>query len=210
MQYVNDWLPVGKRVHKYNRKYPEWCPSCTAQAEDTNHLMMCPAMSRINWRKECITTIKNMLEKNDTAYPIQELLLEGLHAALNNCLIETIAVNPAVADLAASQAAIGWKQILQGHFSQMWASIQDRHLGSKATTRANGSMWIIRVIETVLLEWLKLWKLWHKDRHGRDTESRKRAKTQQTIQELEQFYAAHDGKVTARLQWLFAEPLEER
>ena len=41
-------------------------------------------------------------------------------------------------------------------------------------------------------------------------ESRRRAETKQTIQEIEQFYAAHDGKVTERLQWLFAEPLEER
>ena len=27
VQYINDWLPVGKRIHKYNIKYPEWCPS---------------------------------------------------------------------------------------------------------------------------------------------------------------------------------------
>ena len=92
----------------------------------------------------------------------------------------------------------------------MWARTQDKHLGSKATTRANGSMWIIRVIETVLLEWLKLWKLRNEDRHGQDMESRRRAETSQTIREVKQFYAAHDGKVTARLQWLFAEPLEER
>ena len=35
VQYVNDWLPVGKCVHKYDVKYPEWCPSCTAQVEDS-------------------------------------------------------------------------------------------------------------------------------------------------------------------------------
>ena len=136
--------------------------------------------------------------------------MEGLHAVLNTRPIDTITVNPAVADIAASQAAIGWNQILKGRFSKMWARTQDRHLGSKATTRTNGKLWTIQVIETVLLEWLKLWKIWNEDRHGRDLESRRQAETRQTIRELEQFYAVHDGKVTARLQWLFGEPLEER
>ena len=71
-------------------------------------------------------------------------------------------------------------------------------------------MWAIRVIETILLEWLKLWKIRNEDRHGRDMESKRRAETRQTIRELEQFYADHDGKVIPRLQWLFAEPLEDR
>ena len=42
-------------------------------------------------------------------------------------------------------------------------------------------------------------------RHGVKTTS---GDTRQTIKELEQFYAAHDGKVVERLQWLFSEPLE--
>ena len=41
-------------------------------------------------------------------------------------------------------------------------------------------------------------------------ESRRLAETRQTIRELEQFYTAHDGKVPARLQWLFSEPLEDK
>ena len=70
-------------------------------------------------------------------------------------------------------------------------------------------MWMIKVIETILLAW-KLWKLCNEDRHGRDMESRRHAETRQTIRELDQFYAAHAGKVTECLQWLFAEALEVR
>ena len=66
---------------------------------------------------------------------------------------------------------------------------------------------MIKVIETILLEWLKMWKLCNEDRHGR---SRRHAETKQTIQELELFYATHDGKVTEQLQWLFATALEVR
>ena len=210
VQYVNDWLPVGKRVHKYDPKYPECCPSCTAQVEDTPHLITCPSTSRGTWRKECMSNIKKVLDEHDTALPIKSLLLEGLYAALNNRPAETIAVEPAVAALAAQQAAIGWNQILKGRMSKLWASLQDRHLGSRATARTNGLMWSTKIIEAILMEWLKMWKLRNEDRHGRDMESRRLAETNQTIRELEQFYTAHDGKVTARLQWLFTEPIEIR
>ena len=210
VQYVNDWLPVGKRVHKYDSKYPEWCPSCTAQVKDTYHLMTCPAMSRDNWRKECRAMIRKVLDEIDTAHPIKELMLEGLSAVLGNRPTNTIAVNPEVATVAEAQAAIGWNQILKGRFSRSWASTQDRYLGSRTTARVNGSTWMIKVIETILLEWLKMWKLRNEDRHGRDMESRRHAETKQTIRELELFYATHDGKVTERLQWLFTTALEVR
>ena len=69
---------------------------------------------------------------------------------------------------------------------------------------------MIQLIESILREWLKLWKLRNEDRHGRDAESQQQAETKQMIRELEQFYAAHNGTVTPRLQWLFEEPLEVR
>ena len=157
-----------------------------------------------------MATVKKTIDENNTAHPIKELLLEGLHAVLHNQPTNTIAVNPVVADIAASQMAIGWNQILKGRFSKLWASTQDRHIGSLSTTKDNGSMWAIRVIETILIEWLKMWKIRNDDRHGRDMESKRRAEIRQTIRELEQFYADHDGKVINRLQWLFVEPLEDR
>ena len=139
-----------------------------------------------------------------------ELLLEGLHATIHNLPTDTIKVNPAVADVAASQAAIGWHQILKGRFSKLWAATQDRYLGSQATVKTNGSKWVTHLIESIFIEWLKLWKLRNEDRHGRDIESRRQAETRQTIRELELFYAAHKDTVTAQLKWLFEEPLQDR
>ena len=129
VQYVNDWLPVGKRVHKYDPKYPEWCPSCTAQVEDMSHLLACPSTSRESWRKDCLATIKKTLDETNMAHPIKSLLVEGLHAALYNQPAEAIAVEPAVADVAASQTAIGWTQLLKGRMTKKWAATQERHLG---------------------------------------------------------------------------------
>ena len=105
--------------------------------------------------------------------------MEGLHAVLNNQSADTIDINPAVADVATVHAAIGWNQILKGRFAKLWSLSQDKHLGPRATVKANGSTWMIKVIEATLMEWLKLWKLRNEDRHGRDIESRRQAETWQ-------------------------------
>ena len=106
----------------------------------------------MNWRKECFTTFWKQLHENDTAPPIIELLLEGLHAMLNNLPADTIVVNPAVANVAESQAAIGWHQILKGQLSKLWASTQDRYLGSWATVKADRSKWVTQLIESIFIE----------------------------------------------------------
>ena len=92
VQNVNDWLPIGKQVHKNNPKYPDGCPSCTAQVEVMNHLMKRPATGQGIWQKECFTNIKTVLDETDTAHPIKELLVKGIHAVLNSQPAETIAV----------------------------------------------------------------------------------------------------------------------
>ena len=112
--------------------------------------------------------------------------------------------------MAAAQNAIGWNQILKGRFSKLWTSTQNQNLSIQATAKVNGSTWMIKVIETILLQWVKMWKPPKDDKHGQDMESRQHAKARQTIRELEQFYMAHDGKVTNQLQWLFDDALEVR
>ena len=101
------------------------------------------------------------------AHPLKELMVEGLNAALHNRPVETIAVNPAVADVAASQSKIGWSQLLKGRvISKLWATTQDKYLGTSATVKANGAQWIIQLIETILIEWKKMWKMRNEDRNG--------------------------------------------
>ena len=139
VQYVNDWLPVGKRVHTYDPKYPESCPSCPAQVEDTEHLQNCQAQSRKKWRKECHSAMLKALKATDTALPLQELLLEALKALLHGRPTAEIHVDPAVADVAAAQEIIGWHHILKGRFSKSWKTAQDKYLGPRTTTRANGA-----------------------------------------------------------------------
>ena len=104
---------------------------------------------------------------------------------LSNLPSNAMVVNSAVANVAESQVAIGWHQILKGQFSKLRATTQDRYLESQSTVKVDGSQWMVRVIESILVELLNLWKLQNEDRHGRDVESRRQAETRQTIRELE-------------------------
>jgi predicted RNA-binding Zn-ribbon protein involved in translation (DUF1610 family) len=85
VKYLNNILPLGHRVHKYDPKYPPTCPSCPAPIEDRHHFWNCPATSRNEWRKqECRKSILNILTKTDTAPPLQQLFLEAFNALLHN------------------------------------------------------------------------------------------------------------------------------
>ena len=210
VKYLHDWLPVGKRVHQYDKKYPKSCPSCQAPTEDTDHLWMCQGLGRDQWRRESRSAMLKTMNDLDTAPPLQELYLEALQAMMEGRDPNTIRVDPAVADVAAAQASIGWKHILKGRFSKSWKMAQERYLGNRKTNRNNGSTWATKIAESWFLEWLKLWKLRNEDRHGRDGRTRLQAEERQALRELQQFYTDNDGIVVERLQWIFDTPLETR
>jgi len=137
VKYLNDILPVGKVVHRYDPKYPPSCPSCPAALEDREHLWTCPATSRHQWRKDCQSNMLQALNKCDTAPPLQSLLLDALDALLHGKPLESIPIDPSVAEVAEMQARIGWHQILKGRFVNEWKSAQDRYY--KGQTRSSAT-----------------------------------------------------------------------
>ena len=50
VKYVHQILPLGKRTHIYDSKYPSNCPTCTAPVEDMGHFWQCQHQSQIQWR----------------------------------------------------------------------------------------------------------------------------------------------------------------
>jgi hypothetical protein len=95
VKFLNGILPIGKRVHLYNSKYQQECPSCPAPIEDSEHFWRCPATSRTKWRKDCQKAILDKLNELDTAPPLQSLLLEATKASLDGRPPHTIAIDPA-------------------------------------------------------------------------------------------------------------------
>ena len=236
VKYLNDILPVGKMVHSYDLKYPLSCPSCPAAIEDRDHLWTCPAISRQQWRKDCQSNMLQALNKFDTAPPIQSLLLDALDALMHGKPLESITIHPLVEEVAEAQAQVGWHQILKGRFVSEWKQAQERYyrgtIRSNPTTdvsnheepnqthlatgtpihdkKRTGEIWMTNVITTWLQQWLNLWKMRNEDRHGRDDDTRRQARDNQTIHEATLFYNEHATRVNPTLQWLFEIPLTTR
>ena len=82
VKYLHDWLPLGKRVHTYNKKYPASCPSCNAPVEDRTHFWACPSEERHTWKRGAYQSIKKYLQTNNTAPDLQTLMLDGLQMVL--------------------------------------------------------------------------------------------------------------------------------
>jgi len=139
VKYLNDILPVGKMVHRYDPKYPPSCPSCSASLEDREHLWTCPAISRHQWRKNCQSNMLQALNKCDTAPPLQSLILDVLDALLHGKPLDSIPVDPMVAEVAAAQARIGWHQILKGRFVNEWKNAQDRYYRGQTRSSATAA-----------------------------------------------------------------------
>lgn len=236
VKYLNDILPVGKVVHRYDPKYPLSCPSCPAAIEDRDHFWRCPAISWQQWRKDCKSNMLQALNKFDTAPPVQSLLLDALDALMHGKPLESITIHPLVEEVAEAQAQVGWHQILKGRFVSEWKQAQERYyrgtIRSNQTTdvlhheepnqthlatgtpihdkKRTGEIWMTNVITTWLQQWLNLWKMRNEDRHGRDDDTRRQARDNQTIHEATLFYNEHATRVNPTLQWLFEIPLTTR
>ena len=127
VKYLNDILPIGKMVNRYDSKYPSTCPSCSAVLEDRDHFWTCPAASRNQWRKDCQSKMLQALNRFDTAPPLQTLLLDALDALIHRKPMKSITIDPAVEEVARAQAQVGWHQILKGRFVCEWRQVQDRY-----------------------------------------------------------------------------------
>jgi hypothetical protein len=151
-----------------------------------------------------------VLDKLDTAPPLQTLLLNALNVLLYDKSLHTINGDPAIEDVVKTQESIGWHQILKGRLALHWKSTQDKYLGSRRTNKANGDSWMKTVIVELLQIFLKLWNLRNEDRHGRDEATQAQAVERQTIREAVQFHAAYAGRVHDDDKWIFTKPIQER
>ena len=209
VKYLHDILPLGKRVNMFDPKYPASCPSCQASTEDRAHFWRCPASSRMEWRKNFLTTLRKQLIELKTAPPLQTLLLGTLRAVLDGRDPNTIPIIESLQDLATSQASIGWNNLLKGRLSKEWAVAQQAHLGNRVLAN-DKSTWTTAVIDHIFQQWWVLWESRNGDRHGRDTATELQAATLQAHRELRQVYDKYQLIVPQTLNWLFDVPLKTR
>jgi hypothetical protein len=210
VKYLHDWLPLGKQIHRYDKKYPASCPSCDAPMEDRDHFWSCPAQSRIQWKQSFIRSFNNYLRDIGTAPDLQSQLIDAMRVILFSASAIGISIQPGLRGIATAQRDIGWHQILRGRFSKQWIQAQDQYLGTNTTKQNNGTQWLTNVIDYIFTQWWSLWELRNEDRHGRDLATQSQAHARQAIHELTQIYDDFQHTVPERLGWLFSTSLQTR
>jgi hypothetical protein len=188
IKHIHGLTPIGKMVNRYDKKYSPQCPACPEPVETRDHMVQCPAQSRVDWRSNCIKGLRDKLTKLNTHPLLFDLLVEAVGRELKGEDTSTL-TDANLADLVASQAAIGWKQLLRGRFSNLWMEYQDEYLGFTKTTKNNGSTWTTDVIDYLFKQWLELWKIRNEERYGMAAETGARAKKAQAHREVCQLYA---------------------
>jgi hypothetical protein len=80
VKFLSKWLPVGKRVHRYNPAvYPSQCPSCSCENEDFNHAFRCPDPQRRKRRSDLRRELLQRLNHLNTDPVLADLPIDGLH-----------------------------------------------------------------------------------------------------------------------------------
>ena len=208
IKHTNDITPIGKRVHRYDPKYPAACPSCPEEIETAQHLIHCNCPARIALKTKIIATVRKTLEEQKTRHDLMVLMLEGLQAVFDGRDSETIHYPDSVAEVASAQTAIGWEHLLRGRLSKSWAQVQQSHLGA-FEPRNNGKTWATKIIGCLLQAWLDIWDQCNGDRHGQDQQTRQQALKAQAIREVELLYELK-GQVKPEHEWIFEVPLQVR
>ena len=183
VKYIHDLLPLGRRVHRYNPKYPPCCPSCQEPNEDLKHFWTCPAPTRIAWRNNFLSSLKQRLLELRTVKHVRNSLLDRVQSILHGTHPTMTSAEPHLVTLSQAQEAIGWEQILKGIFSSLW----NTHIVLKSQRQAHTN-WTAEVIDCIFQHWWLLWEMRNQDQHGCDTLTQAQASTLQAHRELQQLY----------------------
>ena len=197
VKYLHNILPIGKRTHRYNLKYPPSCPSCHEPKEDINHFWTCLAPHRVAGRKDFLTNLEKCLINLNTKKPVRILLLSKLKSFFDGNQAVTI-VDPTIAAISNAQDQIGWDQVLKGRFSNTW-----NKQSTLPSQRLKHKSWTVEVIDCIFTQWLEMWELRNKDRHGQDRLTQQQASTMQAHRELQLMYERYQAAAPETLQWLF-------
>ena len=187
VKHLHRITPIGKRVHKYDPKYPPECPSCCmaqGDMETEEHLYECNSPSRRKWKATCLKTLRDQMTDLDTPEPVISLFMEGLASTFNQTSPSDIPCDPSVQHIKDAQDKIGWNQLIKGRLAWQWNNTQETHLGTRATDKANGRTWAIDIATTLLKQWLDLWFSRNSDRHGVDHLAQLETTKRQTIREM--------------------------
>jgi hypothetical protein len=119
-QLIHGWLPTNGHPGA-NAPNTPFCPRCNAEIETNRHFLVCQR-DRQQWAEKFMKKNERQSEPE-----IHRLLIETIGNLLNN---QEINLPEAYSNIEETQNQIGWRQMLNGRWTKLWASTYDMETGT--------------------------------------------------------------------------------
>jgi hypothetical protein len=178
----NDLLPTAATLYKQRYQEHDTCVLC--QREETReHLVRCPADSRLRWRRHMLQAIRKRLDHLETEFAITETICTALAEWLEYGTVDVEKYPQRFHKAIKSQTVVGWRHFFGGKISRDWLLLQeDSNTITTKEKRASYS-WGASIIEVTLLQVIELWELRNDEVHGKTIEQQEQTrKTKLTVE----------------------------
>ena len=205
LKHVNRINPVGRRVHKYDKKYPPNCPSCDLPEEHYDHVWKCTG--RQPWKRTFQQQLRKGLQAWKTPPALLDLILAlTAHIVEGTDLPDSGQYPEELQEAWFSQQLIGFDNMMRARLTQRFTQYIDANL-EEVTKTSNGQTWTTNLADMYLQGYLMAWQARNDDRHGHDAATKQAAAARQAVREIQQLYEMKD-EVLPEFQYILDQPIE--
>ena len=174
----NNILPTATVLKRWNYQRQDTCCLCQS-LEDSEHLFRCSHPTRISWRRQSITSLRQRM----STLGFQPIVIDTLATCLTEWL-DTGTVSPekypkSLHPVIHFQSEIGWHHMFAGHISLQWFTDLDLHSGSYSPLVLGGYL-----AEFFLTSYISLWEQRNKDLHGHTLSQRQLNYRRRVVQKV--------------------------
>ena len=166
VKWINQNIPVRRRVHRYDRHIPPTCRLCPATVECDDHLMQCPSDLRRAACADTYSSLQERLTQLHTHPGIQTTVLHLLAQALAipSCAPPTLPLNAIT-----QQNLLGPARFLKGQWSRVFRQTQEQFYRAQHRPPSfTRDRWIRQTLSLLFEKLHHIWQCRNKQSHGAD------------------------------------------
>ena len=148
-KHASDNCGCGVTLVQWKKQSDDHCPRC-CESETTTHILRCPAMGAQAVWDTSIRTLRRRLKNLETHPDLIKAIRFGLSRWRADQPTHRYVRNDEVQLVVNDQDEIGWRNFLEGLWSDRWKDIQQLHY-QKIGSRKTGLSWSVKAISAVRL-----------------------------------------------------------
>ena len=160
-RFVSKWacefLATGKNMVRWKLRHDGYCPFCTAETENTKHILSCHHLDALLGWNEALDKFIQQLLKIDTCQIIILALKNELNAWRYDRPPDTLLYPDLITQAICNQKEIGWKSFLEGVTSSKWEEYMNRYYRRKKSKR-KATTWASKLVTYCIKFLYKLWE----------------------------------------------------